>query len=200
MRIGLDIDGPIYDWHNPVYDYYKAYKDYDKSYTEFWVDYFPKLSAEEHDFILSIDTLYTAMNITDETLNAINLLSKLGTVYYVTARSESLRRITDLWFKRNNVPFRDNLIMSKDKVSYAKLLKLDYFVDDFASQVIDLSGITKAYLFAKPWNIEYQDILPTVRSLTEFYNAVKKDGSAKKTTTGTSSILEVTDRIELESL
>ena len=194
MRIGLDIDGPIYDWHNPVYDYYKAYKDYDKSYTEFWLDYFPKLSVEEHDFILSVETLYASMKVTDEVYSAISSLAELGTVYYITARDTSLRNITDTWLKRNNIPFRDNLIMTKDKASYVKLLKIDYFVDDFAKQILDLSNMTKAYLFARPWNREYQDKLPTIRTLSELPEIIRGNRIMK----GTSAILEVSnERIEI---
>ena len=73
----------------------------------------------------------------------------------------------------NDLPYQDNLIMTKDKFNYCKLLQVDYFVDDFISYVEEMSKITNYILFAQPWNRAGQDKFTTVRNLEELYELIK---------------------------
>ena len=56
---------------------------------------------------------------------------------------------------------------------YAKLLKLDYFVDDFISYVKEVKKPTVSFLMTKPWNRENRGDLSTICSLGELYRMIR---------------------------
>lgn len=174
MRIGLDLDGVVYDWHSPVYTHFVALENYQGTFTEFWTKYIPSLPKERQEYIVSLDFFYLRRTMSEEDLNSINKLASLGDIYYITARAKKLRRATEKFLRMNNLPYKDNLIMSEDKLSYCKLLQIDFFVDDFSSYVEEIGKFTTAFLFAKPWNRDRRD-LPTIYSLEELYKIIKEN-------------------------
>lgn len=174
INVGLDLDGVVYKYHEAAYDYFVGIGMYDKGFVSFWTEFIPSLSDEEQDYIISIPFLYESYAINSEALEYLNKLSEIADLYYITARHNELRRVTERWLRKNKIPQDYNLVMTKDKASYIKLLKISYFVDDFISQVENVGNFCNSMLFAQPWNREKQNILPTVRSIKEFYEIIKE--------------------------
>lgn len=175
MNIGLDLDGVVYDFHSAMYTYGTVYEGFEGTFTEFWLEYFPSLSKEDQAYLISLEHLYMTRPLSDKMKKVLNDLASLGTIYYITARDESLSLVSEKFLKKNKVPFKDNLIMTKDKASYAKLLKLDFFVDDFTKYVKEVRKPTLSFLMAKPWNRDAREEFPTIYSLRELYNIIKEN-------------------------
>jgi len=170
--VALDIDGPLYNWHEAVHTLWQYEQNYKGTYEEFWLDYIPNLSKERQDYIVTLPIPYETQVPTKSVLDFLNYVKDKADIYYITHRPLELERITRSYFKRYDFPYPDNLFMTGDKVTCCRYLGVTHFLDDFANQVEKVSAVADAYLFAKPWNREYQDKLKTVYSLKEFRERV----------------------------
>ena len=166
--LALDIDGPLYSWHEAVYTLWQYEQNYQGTYEDFWLDYIPNLSKERQDYIVNLPIPYETQVPRQCVMDFLNYAKERADIYYITHRPIELERITRKYFKRYDFPYPDNLFMTGDKVTCCRYLGVTHFLDDFASQVEKVSAVADAYLFAKPWNREYQDTLKTVYSLKEF--------------------------------
>ena len=171
--LGLDLDGVLYDWHDACYVYHQYELDYGGTYRQFWTEYFPSLTQERRNYLVSIDTLYDTKVPTQSVMDFLEFCERSSdAVYYLTSRSKDLERITRRYLSRNNFPSQDNLVMTTDKASACRLFGVTHFLDDFTQQVESVSKVTNAYLMAKLWNKDAQHRLPTVHSLEEFRQQV----------------------------
>jgi uncharacterized HAD superfamily protein len=170
MRIGLDIDGVIYPWHYSIYRYFTEFKGYDKDISTFWM-------KDRHiitEYHVSIPLCYLDTSPTDDVLEYLPKLAEIAELYYITSREPHLLWATQKFFNIYDLPFKENLILSKEKANYARLLKLDYFLDDMPKYVDMLKGITNAYLFKAVHNSDVREQYEVINSLEEFYNMVKE--------------------------
>lgn len=170
---GLDIDGVVYPYHEAVYTYYQCYMGYNDSYNRFWTQYFPSLSEEEQDYIVSIPIPYDMMDPYPYALKFINKAMELGDeVYYLTSRDSSLERITRRYLRRHEFLFQDNLIMCKDKATECRRYDITDFIDDFTKHVNSVSLVCNAYLINKPWNVDNRKDYPVVSNMKEFFEII----------------------------
>lgn len=102
---GKDIkDGITFDWT-------------DETLKLFWQDSFGK----NH---------YKYAKITTQNKQIIKTLKKDGhKIYFISARNPKWYNLTINWLDKNKIEY-DGLILTKDKVSACKELKIDIFVDD----------------------------------------------------------------------
>lgn len=171
MKIGLDIDGVVYPWHYSVYRYFTEFYNFSGTEESFW-DYFRTFSKERQDYFVSIPTLYNDTIPSACIKDAIVLLSGLGELFYVTSRNLELATITQKFFNFMDLPFKENLVFEKDKSTFSRLNRLDYFLDDLPENVTNLSKVTNAYLMCVPHNRNQRDGFNTVGSIKEFYEAI----------------------------
>lgn len=174
LRIGLDIDGVVYDWHNSLYVHYRSLEGFNGSFSEFWIDFIPTLPKEKLEYLITLDHLYETSGIAPSVALSLDRLASIGDIYYITARGAQLSRLTDRFFRKSKLPDFDNITYTDDKVQAAKLYELDYFVDDFPKYVEPMLGVCNSYLMARPWNRDYQDKLPTITSLDDLYAIIVK--------------------------
>lgn len=170
--LGIDIDGPLYDYHSALYTYCQYELNYGGTFEEFWLDYIYNASNERQDYLIGLPIPYETSIPSSRVMEFLNYAKDNADIYYITHRPLDLERITRQYFKRYDFPYPDNLFMTGDKVTCCRYLGVTHFLDDFASQVEKVSAVADAYLFAKPWNREYQDKLKTVYSLREFRERV----------------------------
>jgi uncharacterized HAD superfamily protein len=163
-KIILDLDGVLVSWHEAVYDDYTRRDKFKGSFREFWIDYIPSLSKELQKYIVEIPIYYAANSPSKEVLNFLNKIKESYEIYYVTSRPESVRLTTEQYLRRYKFPYKENLIFTDDKSSVARILKVDFALDDFSSHIEKLSKVTTAILFAKPWNKDSWDKYPTART------------------------------------
>jgi uncharacterized HAD superfamily protein len=171
--VGVDIDGVLYDWHRSVYDWHTNFKNYTGSFNEFWTEGVSKFDTAWWEYTCSLDILYSDRPPVNDCLFFLNNIKDKFEIYYITSRPECVKTTTEQYLKRYKLPFRDNLILTDDKVNVARRLKLTYAIDDLPAHVEALSKITKVFMMAKPWNIYIQNKYITVKSLTEILNLLE---------------------------
>jgi len=172
--IGLDLDGVLYDWHNAVLEYYKIYKNYDGSFDDFWSKAYKEFTPDDWEYLTGVDTFYSSEIPSESCLKFLERLSMSFELFYVTSRPETCRLTTEQYLRRYKFPFSHNLVMEKNKVSVARLYGTSYFVEDMPETVEKLSHVTTAILMARPWNHQFWDVYPTIRTLDEAWRFIKE--------------------------
>ncbi|WP_242961517.1 5' nucleotidase, NT5C type [Peptostreptococcus faecalis] len=117
------------------------------------------------NFDINYSYIYEEMNILDNVTNVINQLERSGDkVFFVTARSSEIDDITKKWISNNGLD--PDLVYSLSgnggKVSMAKKLRCDIFIEDDPENAINLdkAGIKVILLdCAYNQNIDGQNII-----------------------------------------
>lgn len=169
MKIGIDLDGVVYPWHEEVYRYFQENSGYSKPIGEFWTK--DKWMVTEYH--ITIPFLYSSTSPRQDVVNYLPLLGELGELFYITARPVEVLIATQKFLDKIQAPFKENLIFSKDKANYARLLRLDYFLDDSPDNVKALEGVTTAYLFKAVHNRYRRDGFNVIGSFKELYEVLK---------------------------
>jgi uncharacterized HAD superfamily protein len=176
MKIGIDIDGPVYPWHEEIYRYFQENKGYSKDIGEFWL----KDRELVTEYYVTIPFLYNSTTPRLEVLEYLPKLAELGELYYITARIPDLWQVTRKFFDFYDLPFKENVLFEKNKATRVRLLGLDFFVDDMPKHVDSLKGLTDVYLFEVIHNREQREGYKTVASMREFYEVVKAKSDEQK--------------------
>lgn len=90
-------------------------------------------------------------------------------VYFITNRNGHMAKYqSEMWLRdRCNVKM-PTVIVTADKGNIAKGLRLDFFVDDFPTNIIEVGAHgVKCALFRRPWNADMPGVR-SVRSMQEF--------------------------------
>lgn len=171
MRIGIDLDGPVYPWHEEVYRYFTENKGYNKTIEEFW-------STDRElvtPYYVSLPFLYNSTTPRREVLEHLPKIAELGEIYYITSRSPELWQVTKKFFQFYDLPFSENVIFAEDKATQVRLLRIDYFVDDMPKHVDSLTGITNVYMYTVVHNRGQREGYKTVSSMREFYEVLPRE-------------------------
>jgi uncharacterized HAD superfamily protein len=168
MIVGLDIDGVIRPWHTSVYRHFQIFKGFEGTEREFW-DYFRGLDKDMQDYYVSIPLMYMDTAPSKDTIYYVNKIAEIAQIYYITSCPEDIKRLTSKFFNIYGLPFKENIIFSKDKANYVRLNKIEYFLDDLPKNIDQLKGITNAYLFKASHNWEVRDNYNVMNSMKEFY-------------------------------
>lgn len=168
MRIGLDIDGVLYNWHYSVYRYFCEFRGFSGSQREFWM-YVRSLPEGTFDYYVKLPLLYIDTSPSTDVIVYLPKIAEIAEIFYITARTEELKPATSKFFDNYRFPFKENVIFSKNKQNYARLLKLDYFLDDQPYHIDELKSVTNAYLFKAVHNWESRELYPLMNSMKEFY-------------------------------
>lgn len=171
--LGLDLDGPLYDFHSALYTYCQYELDYGGTYSEFWLDYIQNASQERQDYLMNLPFLYESVVPHKCVTEFLKFAKENATdIYYITHRPKDMEVVTRRYLKRYNFPYPDNLFMTGDKATTCRYLGVTHFLDDHIKHVKAVSAVADSYLMAKPWNREFRDDFNTVYSLKEFKDAV----------------------------
>ncbi len=172
LRIGLDIDGVIYPWHWSLYRYFTEFKGFTGDERAFWtmIKSMPYGSIE---YFVSLPTLYLDTSPTSDVLINLPKIAELGEIFYITARTDELRWATGKFFDNYRLPFKENIIFSKDKANYVRLNKIDCFLDDQPNNLDALKGVTETYLFKAVHNWMDRERFPLINNMREFYELLR---------------------------
>ncbi len=99
--------------------------------------------------------------------------------YFITSRvGMFVKSQTERWLKKHVAPGLTVLI-SSEKGALCKALKLDYYVDDRAENIIDVqrtSPSTRAYLTDQPWN-QHLSVMRRISDFAAFLDAIDQHES-----------------------
>jgi uncharacterized HAD superfamily protein len=172
LRLGFDVDGVLYPWHEIIYNYMKYEHKMKKSYSEFWKEVTTSKITDWNNgmekFWLENNLFLVQRDIRPDILDTLNYLTEVFDIYYVTSRIKTNWSATKYWFKRNKLPQIDNLYMVEgEKLPTILSNEIDFFVEDRIKHVLELKNHTEVILVRQPWNEEIWDEIPTIDSVTQ---------------------------------
>lgn len=183
MNIGLDLDGVVYPWHESLFRHFVETKDYTGTRREFWI-WFMSQDRDFCDYYVRLPFLYNNTSPTYGVIEYLPKIAELSTIYYITARPEEAKFSTQKFFDFYDLPFKENVIFTKDKANYVRLLGIDLFLDDRDKEVTALQGLCDVRLFKQVHNWEYRDKFNLINSFKEFYELVKEKNGKKEDNNG----------------
>lgn len=164
IRFGIDIDGTVTCPTSLIPHINKRFgknltlddvTQYDLT-VSFGIDrteFFEWFRAAESD-------IYATSPIQVHAKNVLDKWNQLHELFYITARSEDLRDVTEQWFSREQVAY-DKIILtgSHNKLTAAKENKIELFMEDKHDNAVELSEELNipVLLFNTPYN---QDPVP----------------------------------------
>lgn len=181
LSICVDIDGTITDpfyWVDDVnqhfnksikpeeittYNIPKAHNISDEAFLEYYMEYGAKM--------------HLSAKIREGAAYYLQELHNVHNIYYVTARMSHMNDVTEVWFNKYSVPFKEIYYLgSHDKLNKAQELNCDIFIEDRLENALQLSeaGI-EVYLVDCPYNqFELNDKIIRVNTWEDIYNEVNK--------------------------
>jgi uncharacterized HAD superfamily protein len=166
-RIGFDLDGVLYSWIGALWTHLRTHRNYEGTEFDLERNFFNILTEEQVSYYASLPILYTTRLPKREDLQTLNRLASKYDIFYITARPESVRVQTLKFLDENKFPFSNNLIMTYHKSTYARLLGLQYFVDDSTEQVRNLAKTTTAFLLDHYYNKDNRGDMPVINYIQE---------------------------------
>ncbi len=156
-RIGFDLDGVLYPWHDVVYDLYKN-TDYigGDDRKSFWKEFLKNEGSIFVCNILADMSLFGKYQMNTKIKDMLNRLKKNYDIFFVSQRPNEVYIITIRWLKDVGL-YEDNLYLTDDKTVMSRILNLDYFVEDRPGNVDQLKSIVKTFIVSAPFNMDYYD-------------------------------------------
>jgi hypothetical protein len=182
MRLGFDIDGVLYPWHEEVWKWYVRRNGEPISFIEFWRWPGGWVARNEGTAIVKSlvkETLpYVSAGINEVDVSIVNDIANefFDDIYYITSRPENLHYDTSKWLKESGFPFADNLIMADGnggKIQVVKDTGCNYYVEDRPKYLELLPEVTKAFKMIRPYNMYKMFDAITIGSLYELYDYFK---------------------------
>ncbi len=161
-RIGFDIDGVIYPWHEAVLEKAKREGLVEVSATMGDLFAYPEQDGmlfhwskfTRDRYVSDVETYMHPLPRRSK--EVLSTLSGKFELFYVTARSGELEYPTFRWAEENNLPQRENLIVSNGpKARYILENKIEIFIEDRPKYVEELARYTNMILLTQPWNENY---------------------------------------------
>jgi uncharacterized HAD superfamily protein len=168
MNIGFDIDGVLYPWQKATEVYLKAFKGIAETYSEVWKNPDAFMSKAFQKNLCSMEDICTRILPEKDIIDMLwELTNKGHTIYYITSRPEEVRTATEMYFQKHGFPQNENLIFTRDKAFYVKLLEIDTFIEDRWEYAEELKNITKVILVRQSWNENFWNEFLTVGHVCE---------------------------------
>lgn len=181
LNLCIDIDGTI---TNPYYWLDMTNKYFNKNITEeqitkYYIHEVMNITRDEYEefYEKSKFELHTNPELRADVKAVINRLSLFNTIYFVTARDESLTMLTYAYLKNKGIHY-DNLFLlgSHYKVEKAKELNCSIFIEDNYDNAIQLSEAGfKVLLLDTNYNRKkLNDNIIRVYNWNEIFSIIKK--------------------------
>lgn len=163
-RLGFDLDGVLYDWHEGVLDYFKDMGQVSPMTTVADLFAFPEEDGIIHhwskwikDYITHLPEFFEAP-IDPRKLDIVRELGREYEIAYITARVPELEYFTKRWIVRNGLPQPENTYVTNgSKRNIVDGLELDYMIEDRPKYAVELADITTVILLTRPWNEKLPD-------------------------------------------
>lgn len=186
MRVGVDIDGVLYDFASGLRNYLHEIEEDDHtvgcSYgaPERW-EFYEDWGFDLHDFMqhchngVDAGWVFWSGPSFPGARGALQSLRNEGhTIVLITDRHFGApgmsRRATESWLASHNMPY-DELHITADKAT----VKVDFHIDDKIENYEAMRGAgVQSFLLARPWNSEHQTDATTVNSLFEYAGIVSE--------------------------
>jgi len=138
-RLGLDLDGVLYNWHNAVYTELQIYEDLDVDFHEFWSSIYTTYKTKKFwEYLVNLRHLYGNQVPSKELVEMVQNIGRRYSIYYITNRPVQVADTTRNWLNRYKFPYVRNLIFTKDKPAVCNSVDIHLMVEDRVHNVIEL--------------------------------------------------------------
>lgn len=151
-RLAIDLDGVVYPFISAVETYCRVNCDYKGTLYEFYKDANSLMKYYGVEWLVDSPDIYYKIFPDKKMMQLLNKLSEKFQLFYITARPANTLRVTEKYLKDFNFPQRNNLIFSPDKATYARLLGMDYFIEDSAENANKIAKTCVSFLLNQPYN------------------------------------------------
>lgn len=176
MRIGVDLDGVVYNFVDALSTYINSEVPLaTPTQWDFWHDWFMEFEEWKQHFSNAVTdkfVFYRGDPLPGSMFGLARLKSLGHSIHIVTDRPfDGAYAFTKEWLDSNSVPY-DTLTISPDKAEVAT----DIFLDDKPDNVRRIAEVgALGVLRDQPWNREASAAaLPRIKNWLEFVNLVKK--------------------------
>jgi hypothetical protein len=162
-KLGMDLDGTLYPWHEVAVEDLISRGILDVGITsgEFfdpengiivgWDD------QKRQELLLNKVPFYSQPVEIAGARKVMDVLKESWEIFYITARPLLATAATKAWLKRMKFPYRNNLfLVDGGKKDITDLLGIDVFVEDRVDYILELSKICSMILLTRPWNENYK--------------------------------------------
>lgn len=183
MKLGIDVDGCIYDWHLDLQQWveHTTGEKYPKpktwNFSEEWGMTREEFNQYWYQGVVA-GKIFCSQPAPEEALEVLDRLHSKGhELYIITSRllpgiEEHCIRNTEKWISEWNVPHTELHIVGHGKADICNRLEIDLMIDDAIHNYKDLSETdTLPVMFTQPWN-EHYDADVRVDSWYEFEEVV----------------------------
>lgn len=191
MRIGFDIDGVLADFNTSFIELVKDVTGRDLFGPGFWPATwnYPEAvgyTADEcsaswqaikdgGNFWRNLNPLADMKTLRQWLWTAEPSTGSFHEFYFITSRmGKNVKLQTEEWLDEHSEMPGLTVLISSEKGALCKALKLDYYVDDRAENIIDVqqtSPNTRAFLIQQPWN-QHLPVYIRAQGITEFLTAI----------------------------
>lgn len=189
MRIGFDVDGVLADFNTSFIALVKKVTGRDLFPEGYWPDTwdYPQSLGYTEAEVSAVWDVIKKGNVFWGRLSALPDMDALfdwydthaffdHEIYFITSRmGKQVKRQSETWLERKlfllDTP---TTLISSQKGEIAHALKLDYYIDDRAENILDVmskSPQTFAYLIDQPWN-QHKHVPLRIRTLADFLQVV----------------------------
>ena len=176
MKLGLDLDGVVIDYHSWFIEDFNA-KNGTNLTLQDWTDYeFTKSGKNLKDIwdIIQKHSITGGFIHPKEipgAIHAIRQLSDKYTIHIITYRLNHSRQDAITWLDRYRVPF-DSISFTKDKAKMAYILGCDIMIEDDLKNARAVANIgIETLLYDRPYNqSDIEPLIQRVKSWDEILN------------------------------
>lgn len=187
LRLGIDLDGVTYQWSKTAAWLLNWRFGLDLGESTHWDYLLDHVSPPQWQWLWSPDEdggigrgLFRHGHVYKGSFEALRELDQLGDIIIITHRPHSAIDDTMSWLAFNRVPVSTVHVMTDGAPKSSIKPECDLYVDDRASNCIDLAKNTNGTvaLWDRPWNRDEQQTLPTdihiIGSWTQFLELAKE--------------------------
>jgi len=160
-KLGFDMDGVLYPWHEMVVEDMIVKGHVPKGTTVGGFFNYPegimhRFSIDMQQSLVKNAIYYIRPFLRDNAKQILDHLQIEWEIFYLTSRPHEVESATKAWIRRMGLPNKENVyVLNGGKRDMAKLLGLDIFVEDRITHVDELHDICPVILVTRPWNKDY---------------------------------------------
>jgi uncharacterized HAD superfamily protein len=169
-KLAVDLDGCVYDWHTALYNELFIHNKVTCDQYTFWHEEYKKYNNMFWENMIRVDFLYSTQIPSKETLETLDKLDKCYEIFYVTARPDEMRLVTESYLARYEFPQKENLYFTSQKGLFCNAHNIQIAVEDQVKHVCSLlANEIKVIAMRQPYNEDQLPLLniPIIASFSE---------------------------------
>ena len=160
-RIGFDIDGVLFPWHELLLQHLIFTGELEVGTTLGQFFNLPdgiihSWSSKKQKELTRNPKHYIRPFLRDGAKEILDALASHLEIFYITSRPSNVESATKAWVRGMGLPFRDNVYVTNGgKKALVEILDIDIFIEDRVKYLEELCNVCSVVLVTRPWNKDY---------------------------------------------